>query len=266
MKKLGIILSLLFLVLVAIHFLLTPKKDEFVINDLYDEIKARDRLKVGINVDAKPFGFIDENGEYAGFNVDFARYISQYLLNDRNKIEIIPVNPSNRLLKASTGEVDIVISTVTITPQRKEIISFSKPYDVAGQSVLVKSNSSITSLKDLSGSNVGVIFGTTAESSMRKLVPNANILGFRTYDEAYYALKSDKINAITSDDTILSQYTFDDKTVKLLPKRYSKEPYGIAFKKGESTIKFKENIDFIIKDLEQKKVLDRLRRKWNIKK
>ena len=78
-------------------------------------------------------------------------------------------------------------------------------------------------------------------------------------------MKADKINAITSDDTILSQYAIKDKSVKLLPKRYSKEPYGIAFKKGYSTVKFKEKIDFIIKDLEQKKVLDRLRRKWNVR-
>ncbi len=75
----------------------------------------------------------------------------------------MPVTPSNRLIMASTGEVDIVISTVTITPQRQEVVSFSIPYDAAGQAVLVKSNSAIKSLTDLAGQNVGVIFGTTAE-------------------------------------------------------------------------------------------------------
>lgn len=67
------------------------------------------------------------------------------------------------MLKVSTGDVDMVIATMTITPQRREIIDFSVPYDLAGQALLVRSNSRITSIADLAGQNVGVVFGTTAE-------------------------------------------------------------------------------------------------------
>ena len=165
---------------------------------------------------------------------------------------------------ASTGEADIVISSVTITPQRQEVVDFSIPYDIAGQAVLIKSNSSIKSLSDLAGESVGVIFGTTAEKNLKNLVPTASIRGFKTYSDAYKALKSGQINAITSDDTILSRYVYDDSSVRMLPKRYSKEPYGIAFKKGDSTIKLKQNLDFAIKDLQQKNVIPRLRKKWEI--
>lgn len=264
MKKLGIILILAFLALVGIHTFLSPKTEEFYEADLLNEIKKKGYIKVGINPDSKPYGFIDEQGNYAGYDVDFARYIAQYIVNDSQRVEFVPVTPANRLLKASTGEVDIVISTVTITPQRQQIISFSMPYDIAGQAVLVKSNSSITLLSDLANQNVGVIFGTTAEKNMRHLVPNANLHGFRSYNDAYLALKSNKINAITSDDTILKRFAYNDSGVKLLPKRYSKEPYGIAFKKGESTIKLKESLDFAIEDLQRKNVLPRLRKKWGI--
>ena len=264
MKKLGFLLTLVFLTLVGIHFFLAPKTGEFVEDDLLEKIKARGVLKVGINPDSKPFGFIDSKGNYVGYDVDLARYIAQSLVNNPNKLEIIPVTPSNRLLKASTGEVDIVISTVTITPQREQVVSFSVPYDIAGQAVLVKSNSSITSLTDLNGQNVGVVFGTTAEKNIKNLVPNANLLGFRTYKDAYNALKAGRINAITSDDTILSRFVYDDSSVKLLSKRYSKEPYGIAFKKGDATIRFKEQLDFIIGDLQRKNVIPRLRKKWEI--
>ena len=264
MRKLALILSLIFLVLVGIHFLLAPSGDEFVEKDLYDEIISRGKIKVGINPDSKPFGFIDAKGNYAGYDVDLARYIAQYIVKSSDRLEIIPVTPSNRLIKASTGEVDIVISTVTITPQREQIISFSAPYDVAGQALLVRANSAIKSISDLNNQNVGVIFGTTAEKNIKNLVPNANLLGFRSYKDAYKALKNGKINAITSDDTILSRFAIDDSGVKLLSKRYSREPYGIAFKKGESTIKLKENLDFAIEDLQQKNVINRLRKKWNI--
>lgn len=264
MKKLGIILGLIFLFLVGIHFFLSPSQNEFVERDLFDEIKQRNKLVVGINIDSKPYGFVDKHGNYAGYNVDLAKRIAQYLVQSSSNLEIKPVTPSNRLIKASTGEVDIVISTVTITPSREEIVSFSIPYDYAGQAVLVKSNSAISSLTDLAGQNVGVVFGTTAEKNIKKLVPNANVLGFKNYDNAYQALKADKINAITSDDTILSRYALEDSSLKLLPKRYSREPYGIAFKKGDSTIKLKENLDFAISDMQQKNVIPRLRKKWKI--
>jgi putative glutamine transport system substrate-binding protein len=264
MKKLGIIFVLIFILLVGIHFWLAPKSGEFVESDLLEKIRSRGVLKVGINSDSQPYGFVDSNGNYAGYDVDLARYIAQYIVNNPNGVEFTRVTPSNRLLKASTGEVDIVISTVTITPFREQVVNFSIPYDVAGQAILVKSNSSITSLTDLNGQNVGVIFGTTAEKNMKKLVPNANLLGFSTYKDAYNALKADRINAITSDDTILSRFTYYDKSVKLLPKRYSREPYGIAFKKSESAIKFKESLDFAIEDLQRKNVIQRLRKKWGI--
>ena len=203
-------------------------------------------------------------GDFDGYDVDLARNIAKRLVRDSKKIEFISVTPMNRLLKASTGEVDIVVSTVTITPQREEIVSFSIPYDFAGQALLVNSNSHITSISDLNNENVGVVFGTTAEKNIKNLVPNANLLGFRNYNDAYQALKSGQISAITSDDTILSRFSVSDKSVKLLPKRYSKEPYGIAFKKGDSTIKLKEYLDFAIEDMQRKNVINRLKRKWNI--
>ena len=261
MKKLVIIFSLIFACLVSFYFFVL-KPEQYVEQDLYEQIMQRGVLKVGINTDAKPFGFIDNNGRVQGYDADLARYIAQYLLKSPNNLEFISVTPANRMLKASTGEVDIVIATMTITPQREEIIDFSIPYDSAGQALLVKSNSKITAIGDLAGQNVGVIWGTTAEKNMLNLVPTANILGFKSYNEAFKALKSGDINAITSDDTILSGFAMNDKSVKLLPKRYSREPYGIGFKKGKSSARLKENIDFAIKDMKQKNVMTRIRKKW----
>ena len=262
MKKL-IFLAILVLIGVTCFDILCSTNDkEFAEADLYDEIVKRGKVKIGINTNSKPFGFLDEKGHPVGYDVDLAKYIAQYIVKSPDRFEIVPVTASNRLIKAATGEADIVISTITITPQREEIVSFSVPYDVAGQAILVNSNSSIKSMSDLAGQTVGVIFGSTAENNMKTMVPTANLRGFRSYPDAYKALKAGKINAITSDDTILSRFIIDDSSVKMLPKRYSKEPYGIAFKKGISTIKLKENIDFAINDLQQKNVIPRLRKKW----
>ena len=264
MKKLGFILSSVFALLVIIYFFLAPPQSEFEDKDVYNQIVERGSIRVGVNTNSKPFAFYSASGELVGYDVDLANSIAEYIFREDKNVEFIPITPSNRLIKASTGDVDIVISTVTINPFRQEVVNFSIPYDHAGQAVLVKSNSPIKALSDLSGHTVGVIFGTTAEKNMQTLVPTAKILGFKSYDEAYNALKSGKINAITSDDTILGSYAYSDKNVKLLPKRYSYEPYGIAFKKGKSTAKLKETLDFAINDLQRKNYIYRLRQKWNI--
>ena len=262
MKKLGFLGVILLIIYIIFQVVLAPNDDEFKEADLYESIINRGVIKIGINPESKPFAFKAADGSITGYDVDLARYITQYILKNPDSVVFVPITPSDRLIKASTGEVDIVISTVTITPQRQEIVSFSIPYDTAGQAVLVKSNSNIKTISDLADQSVGVIFGTTAEKNMKHLVPTANLLGFKSYNEAYEALKAGKINAITSDDTILSRYTAEDKTVKLLPKRYSKEPYGIAFKKGACSGKLKENLDFAIKDLQRKNVITRLHKKW----
>ena len=116
----------------------------------------------------------------------------------------------------------------------------------------------------MSGSSIGVVFGTTAEKNIPRLIPSANIRGYRSYPDVYQALKSGQIEAITSDDTILNRFALDDRSVKLLPRRYSNEPYGIAFKKSESTVRLKEELDSAIKDMQRKNVITRLRKKWGL--
>ena len=264
MKKTAILISLVMLFFTLFHIFVLHDNGEFVEGDLYDEIMSRGKIKIGVSNEAKPFAYTNEKGELVGYDVDLAKYIAQYIVKNREAVEIVPIDSSERLIKASTGEVDIVISTLTITPQRQELVSFSIPYDVAGQAVLVKTNSAIHSMSDLSGQTVGVVFGTTAEKNMPDLLPTANLRGFKNYKEAHKALKAGHINAITSDDTILCGIAFNDKEVKVLPKRYSREPYGIAFKKGNSTVKLKEHLDFAIEDLQQKNVIPRLRKHWNV--
>ena len=261
MNKLGLILLAIFGCLVA-FYLLVLKPEKYIEKDIYDDIMARGYIRVGINTDSKPFGFYDKQGNIVGYDAELAGYIAQYLFNNRKKVAFHSVTTGNRLIKASTGEVDIIIATMTITPQRQQVINFSIPYDTAGQTLLIRSDSRITSMSDLAGQNVGVIWGTTAEKNMFSLAPSANIIGFKTYKEAYKALKNGKIIAITSDDTILSQFTLEDKDVKLVPKHYSREPYGIGFRQGNGSDKLKRALDNAITDLKQRNIINNLHRKW----
>lgn len=237
----------------------TKKNDN---TDTLDKILQRGKMIVGVKYDTKPFGYMNENQQIVGYDVDLAKYIAKTILEDENKVEFKQVTPSNRILALNSGEVDMIIATMTITNQRKQVIDFSIPYYVAGQAVLVPKNSKISTMSDLNGKRVIIIFGSTAENNLRLIAPDANILGFKTYTSGYNALKEGRADAMTSDDTILIGFTMADNSMKLLPKRYTKEPYAIGFKKGPTSTKLRNRVNFIIEDMRRSGELEQLKSKW----
>jgi len=226
------------------------------------EIMQRDKLIVGVKFDTKPFGYIDQKQNVLGYDVDLARLIAKSILGSEDKVEFKQVTPSNRILALNSGQVDMIIATMTITPQRSEIVTFSVPYYMAGQAILVPTDSRIKGMADLNGKRVIIVFGSTAEKNLRLIAPEAIIRGYKTYTDAYSALKQDRADAITSDDTILMGFAIQDKSLKLLPKRYSKEPYAVAFRKGAESASLKDKVDFLITDMVKSGELNQLKAKW----
>ena len=100
---------------------------------------------------------------------------------------------------------------------------------------------------------------------MRSNVPEVSVIGYKTYQEAYNALKSGKADGIVADDTILLGFSTNDKSVKLLPKRYSKEPYAVVFRKDDSSLNLNTKVNYIIDNLQSSGKLNRLQEKWKIK-
>lgn len=258
MKK--IVLALLFLCLICCS---CGKKS--VINDDLTTITQRDRLIVGIRNDAPPFGFKDKNGFTVGYDADLARLIAKGILGDEKKVEFVPVTASNRIMKLNSGEVDCLIATMSITTQRQQFLNFSTPYYMAGQAILVRSSSKATSLRDFTGKKLIIVFGSTSERNLRSNVPEVTVIGYKTYNDAYNALKNGKADGIVADDTVLLGFSTNDKSVKLLPKRYSKEPYAVVFRKDDASINFTNKVNYIVENLQSTGRLNRLQEKWKIK-
>lgn len=258
MKK--IVLALLFLCLICCS---CGKKS--VINDDLTTITHRDRLIVGIRNDAPPFGFKDKNGFTVGYDADLARLIAKGILGDEKKVEFVPVTASNRIMKLNSGEVDCLIATMSITTQRQQFLNFSTPYYMAGQAILVRSSSKATSLRDFTGKKLIIVFGSTSEKNLRSNVPEVTVIGYKTYNDAYNALKNGKADGIVADDTVLLGFSTNDKSVKLLPKRYSKEPYAVVFRKDDASINFTNKVNYIVENLQSTGRLNRLQEKWKIK-
>lgn len=231
-------------------------------SDTLDQIQKRGKIIVGVKYDAKPFGYINANHQLVGYDIDLAKAIAKYLLGNENKVEFKQVTSSSRIMALNSGVVDMVIATMSITRQRKEVVDFSIPYYISGQALLVPENSDIDSMSDLNGKKVIIVFGSTSEKNLRLIAPEAKIIGFKTYIKGYNALKHGRADAMTSDDTILLGFAIQDPSVKLLPQRYSQEPYAVALRKGETSQKLKNKINLILENMHTDGDLNKLKGKW----
>ena len=255
-----IILVLLFMCLI---FSACGKKK--TVSDDLSLIEQKGKIVVGVRDDASPFGFRDKNGVLVGYDIDLARILAQNILGNSSAVEFVPVTASNRIMKLNSGEVDCLIAAMSITNQRQQILDFSMPYYMAGQAILVRSTSKATSLRDFEGNKLIIVYGSTSERNLRSNVPEVTVLGYKTYNDAYKALKSGKAEGIVADDTILLNFALNDKSVKLLPKRYSKEPYAIAFRKGQQSARLISKTNYVKENLQSTGKLNRLQEKWKIK-
>lgn len=241
------------------------KQNDETVESSLGEIMKRGQVVIGVKTDAYPFGFLDKNGEYAGYDVELGKLIGKKLFGSDGKVKFVPVTSSNRIMKLYSEDIDMIIATMSITKNRAQILDFSNPYYVAGQSMLVRSNSKISSLRDLKGRKAIIVFGSTSEKSLRGAVQNLGIIGYKTYGEAYRALKQGKADAIVSDDTILVGYALKDSSVKLLPKRFSKEPYAVAFRKGPESEGLIHAVNTVISEETRNGNLKKILKTYNIK-
>ncbi len=232
--------------------------------DLLSTIKERESFIVGINVNSRPFGYKDENGNITGFDADLIREISKLLFKTDKIVKFEYITPSNRIIKLNEKELDVVISTMTITQDRLRIVDFSNPYFMTGQALLVKKNTGIKTGKDLDYKKIGAVLGTTAAENIRYIASHAAIVGFRNYEEAFKELANGNIDAVSTDDAILQGIISQHKGYKLLPDRYSTEFYGIALRKDEASQSLKEEINKALAILEKNGKLKKLEEKYDI--
>lgn len=237
----------------------TGRKDDLGI------ITKRGKVIVGVRTDTKPFGYKDINGTLQGYDVELAHHIAKAILGDENAVEFVPVTAENRVEKLNSKQVDILIATMSVTNQRHLVVDFSEPYYVAGQALMVKSLGRINSLRNLNGKRVIIVYGSTGEESIKRNVPEAIVIGFKTYTDAVNALVNGQADALIADDTVLLNYALEHKSVKLLPNRYSWEPYAVAFRKDENSKRLQTRINFTIENLKAMGVLRRMEEKWGVK-
>lgn len=199
-------------------------------------IVAKGKLVVGVKFDQPGFGLKDPaTNKLEGLDIDLAKQIGAALGLKEDQIEFVEAVSANRIPFLQEDKVDLVIATMTINADRKTQIEFSRPYYLAGQSILVKKeDSAINSVTDLNGKNVCSVAGSTSETNVKTKAPSANLLSLPNYSACVSSLKDGRVDAVSTDDIILAGYAAADPSIKLVGGQFTQEPYGIGIKKGRT--------------------------------
>ena len=163
-----------------------------------DEIKESGTVKIGVFSDKAPFGYVDDQGEYQGYDVYYAHRIGEDLGVD---VEFTSLDPASRVEYVATGKVDIVLANFTVTPERAEQVDFALPYMKVALGVVSPDGAVISSVDELAGKTLIVAKGTTAETYFEKNYPDVKLQKYDAYADAYNALLDGRGDAFSTDNT-----------------------------------------------------------------
>ncbi|WP_459502475.1 glutamate ABC transporter substrate-binding protein [Bacillus sp. C1] len=227
-----------------------------------EQIKKRGKLVVGVKNDTNLFGLKDPGtGKVEGFDIDIAKALAKKILGDENKLELKEVTSKTRIPMLKNGDIDAIIATMTITEERRKEVDFSEVYFKAGQSLLVKKGSKIKGIDDVKKDvKVLAVKGSTSTNNIRQKSPEATVLEFENYSEAFTALKAGKGDVLTTDNAILYGMAKQDADYEVVGKIFTDEPYGIAVQKGADDLT--KEINSLLKDMKASGEYDKLYEKW----
>jgi glutamate transport system substrate-binding protein len=209
----------------------TAAAEQFPAGTTMAKLQDRGEITIGVKFDVPPFGFKNpQTDEVEGFDVDMGRIIAEELGVEPRFVEAIS---DNRIPFLQQGEVDLILSTMTINQERDQEIEFSEPYYVARGRILVPQDSDIRGVGDLAGKRVCTALGSTYEETLREEAPDADLRLVDTYSECLELLQNGAIDAISTDDVILTGMIIQDDTLQMVGDELTTEPYGAGIKEGD---------------------------------
>ncbi|MBO5589198.1 MAG: basic amino acid ABC transporter substrate-binding protein [Anaerovibrio sp.] len=217
-------------------------------------------LKVGTNADFAPFEFQGADpSAYEGFDMDLIRAIGEEM---GYKVEINNVAFDGLIPSLEAGNIDVIISGMTINDERKQKVLFSDPYYKSGLSIMVaKSDDSIKGFQDLKGKKIAVQIGTTSATEAKKL-GSAEVKELNSSADTFIELNAKGVDAVINDRPVNDRYIVESKNdnVKVLSELLTSEDYGMAINKNN--VELQTKINEALKKLKDNGKYDQIYAKW----
>ncbi len=198
-----------------------------------------------------------ENGELVGYDIDLAHFLAEEL---ETQVEFKQIVFDDLFTALEKQEIDMIISAVTITEERKQKYDFSTEYLNAGQVIITqKSNTTVSSTADLKGKKIAVQTGTTNEEEALKYTEDRFVIRYPAVEQAIKALVDGKVDAIFTDLPNAKETTVSYPTLKIASDPFTDEYYGIVLQKGDQSL---SQVNEALASLRIKGILIDLKKKW----
>lgn len=220
-------------------------------------------LKVGMSGNQPPLTMTNREGGLMGFDVDLAQALAMAM---NVKLEILQMPFGELMAALEEDEIDMVLSNVSITPERTEMVSFVGPYMMSGMSILTKSSvlGKISSTEEFNRKDLTLLALSKSTNAVfiKKVAPEATLIEVASYDEGVAMLIEGKADAMVADMTqcILAVLRYPEAGLTTLSKPLTVEPIGIAISKNDA--QFFNLVDNYLRAYEKTGVLTQLRKKW----
>ena len=200
-----------------------------------DKIKADGTVNIGVFSDKNPFGYVDENGEYQGYDVYFANRLGEDL---GVEINYVSTEAANRIEYLQTGKVDVILANFTVTPERAEEVDFALPYMNVALGVISPDSNVITTLDNWNADDqMIVISGTTAETYLTKEYPDIPLQKYDSYATAKNALENGNGVAWANDNTEVIAFAKQNTGYTVgIPSLGSQDTIAPAVSQGNTTV------------------------------
>lgn len=212
----------------------TAASGSSVVYRTLDQIKESGTINIGVFSDKNPFGYVDENGEYQGYDVYFARRLGEDL---GVEINFVSTEAANRIEYLQTGKVDVILANFTVTPERAEEVDFALPYMNVALGVVSPDSNVITSLDSWNADDqMIVISGTTAETYLTQNYPDIPLQKYDSYATAKSAMENGGV-AWANDNTEVIAFASQNPGYTVgIPSLGSQDTIAPAVSKGNETL------------------------------
>ena len=209
-----------------------------------DEIKESGTIKVAVFSDKAPFGYVDKDGNYQGYDVYFAERLAKDL---GVTVDYTSVDPSARVDVLTSNKVDLVLANFTVTDERKDKVDFAKPYMKVALGVVSPDDATITDVSQLDGKTLIIAKGTTAETYFENNHPNVKLQKYDQYADAYNALLDGRGDAFSTDNTEVLAWAKSNKGFTVgITKLGDEDTIAPAVQKGNTTL-----LDFVNDEIDK---------------
>lgn len=225
----------------------------------WEKIKERGELRVGLSADYAPMEFehtVNGKTEYAGVDIDLAKKIA----NDNNlKLKIVNMSFDSLLGALKTGKIDIIISGMTSTPERKKQVDFSDSYMMTKNIMLVKKDkvNDYKDIKDFNNKKVGAQKGTEQEKIAQTEIENASITSLSRLPDVILALKSGKVEGVVVEKPVAEAYLKQNPKLGISNVKFNEEEKDTVIAVPKDSPKLLSQINKTIKEVKDKGLIDK---------